>query len=131
MAVSLLCRKIVAPSCIQHHLICDIEDSMDADLAKALNEALPFIRAAVLRGDKVSKNTLTINVAWLGFILCNQILVHCERGVSRSASVVIAHLLEQRIVTSVADAIDFVKLQRPSVNPNIGQVLILDFSSYS
>jgi len=47
------------------------------------------------------------------------ILVHCKAGQSRSATVVIAHLMrEERWTTN--KALSFVQQRRPSVQPNIG-----------
>lgn len=49
------------------------------------------------------------------------VLVHCEQGVSRSASVVIAYLLAAtHEFHSVTDALDFVKSKRGVIRPNAG-----------
>jgi hypothetical protein len=49
----LLCRHAATPSGIRHHLVCNVEDSMDADLGPVFEEALPFIAAAKSRGERV------------------------------------------------------------------------------
>ncbi|RWS28659.1 dual specificity protein phosphatase 19-like protein [Leptotrombidium deliense] len=48
-------------------------------------------------------------------------LVHCNAGVSRSASVVIAYLIHTRSIT-YEEAFDIVKRARPCINPNSGFV---------
>jgi hypothetical protein len=53
VVVSLLCRHAATPSGIRHHLVCNVEDSMDADLGPVFEEALPFIAAAKSRGERV------------------------------------------------------------------------------
>jgi hypothetical protein len=45
------------------------------------------------------------------------VLVHCHRGISRSASIVIAYLMKYNDFTC-AEAIDFVKSCRPIIQPN-------------
>ena len=46
-------------------------------------------------------------------------LVHCQQGVSRSASIVIAFLIK-KFKVCYKDALDFVKKKRSIVNPNEG-----------
>jgi len=113
----------------REHLLCQIPDSDDADLAPVLRETAPFIEAALRGGGRV--------------------LVHCERGASRSVSVVCAHLMRAGAPSggasaggsgvsggggggaggcsgaaaagvTLADALDAVKLQRPCAQPNCG-----------
>jgi hypothetical protein len=47
------------------------------------------------------------------------VLVHCQAGQSRSATVVIAHLMKEERWSAEA-ALRFVQQKRPSVHPNIG-----------
>ncbi|XP_016934291.1 dual specificity protein phosphatase 19 [Drosophila suzukii] len=47
------------------------------------------------------------------------VLVHCNAGVSRSASVVIGYLMQRRDM-SYEDAYNLVKSWRPSIQPNAG-----------
>ena len=54
--VSLLGRNIEVPVSITHHVMCTLDDAVDADIIGAFNTALPFIDAAVSRGLKVNKH---------------------------------------------------------------------------
>ncbi|CAD8164279.1 unnamed protein product [Paramecium octaurelia] len=47
------------------------------------------------------------------------VLVHCMAGVSRSAAIVIAYLIEKKKMTYY-QALNFVKSKRPQINPNKG-----------
>lgn len=47
------------------------------------------------------------------------VLVHCHAGVSRSATLVVAYLMKQYNMHLI-DALEFVQLRRPCVNPNKG-----------
>jgi predicted protein tyrosine phosphatase len=92
------------------HLMCEIEDAPGEDLGPVLDAALPFIARAIEQGGRV--------------------LVHCDRGASRSVSVVLAHLLQlsdamsdaghARQFRSVDDALRYVKGCRPCAAPNPG-----------
>uniref|UniRef100_A0A8C6UJJ8 protein-tyrosine-phosphatase n=1 Tax=Neogobius melanostomus TaxID=47308 RepID=A0A8C6UJJ8_9GOBI len=53
------------------------------------------------------------------------VLVHCQAGVSRSATVVIAYLMKHTLMT-MTDAYKYVRSRRPVVSPNLnfmGQLL--------
>ena len=98
--VSIIERKLPPPVGCEH-LHCNIPDADDADLAKVLREALPFIEGALAGRGKV--------------------LVHCEAGASRSVSVVCAHLMRASGgALKLADALDRVKALRPCAQPNTG-----------
>merc|ERR1712032_1156752 len=84
---------------------CNIEDDITTDLAPVLRKALPFIKEA-LRSSGA------------------RVLVHCEQGRSRSASVVVAHLMDEGDLDLDA-ALALVREQRPSVKPNEGFLLQL------
>jgi protein-tyrosine phosphatase len=46
-----------------------------------------------------------------------KVLVHCQSGVSRSATIVISYLMKEK-GNSLKEALDHVKLQKPDVAPN-------------
>ena len=108
--VSVVERKL-APPAGRAHLLLQIPDADDAEMLPVLRAALPFVGRAVRDGGKV--------------------LVHCERGASRSVTVVCAFLMlsgadtagrplpMHRYVTLV-EALDHVKAQRPCAQPNHG-----------
>lgn len=91
------------------HLLEQIPDSDDAQLLPVMRRALPFISDALAGGGRV--------------------LVHCERGASRSVSVVCAHLMRAArpdVRLSLADALDAVRAQRHCAQPNVGFLLQLE-----
>ena len=47
------------------------------------------------------------------------VFVHCQHGVSRSSTLVIAYIMWKRRL-SYDDALEFVRAARPTINPNIG-----------
>jgi len=96
--VSVIDRRVAVPA-RQEHLWCRIDDDPSEDLAPVMREALPFVADAVAGGGRV--------------------LVHCEQGRSRSASVVIAHLMCAR-GWGAQEALRAVQRQRPAVQPNAG-----------
>lgn len=75
----------------------DIESQ---DLTQYFDECSEFIHSAVKSGGKI--------------------LVHCSQGISRSATIVIAYLINQGM--SYQEAHDLVKAKRPLINPNPGFV---------
>ena len=92
------------------HLLIRIPDVRSADMDGALLEALPFLEAALSEPD-------------------GRVLVHCEAGQSRSATVVVAALMANvaKLVSATPtrrmpldDALTFVREQRPCVRPNDG-----------
>ncbi|OCT84092.1 uncharacterized protein dusp10.2.L isoform X2 [Xenopus laevis] len=80
-------------------------DNSKQDLRQYFEEAFEFIEEAQQEGKGV--------------------LIHCQAGVSRSATIVIAYLMKHTLMT-VGDAYKFVKGKRPIISPNLnfmGQLL--------
>mmetsp|Transcript_30647 Transcript_30647/g.79596 ORF Transcript_30647/g.79596 Transcript_30647/m.79596 type:complete len:542 (+) Transcript_30647:49-1674(+) len=96
--LSLLDRRMPSPGNVVHKL-CRIADEETANLTPVMHEALPFIDDALARGGRL--------------------LVHCDRGASRSASVVAAHLM-QRCGLDASAALQKLRECRPCVSPNRG-----------
>lgn len=96
--LSIVDRRMAAPPGTTHRL-CRVPDEESADLTPVMRVALPFLAAALRSGGRV--------------------LVHCDRGASRSASVVIAHLMQHGGLDLPA-ALSHVKQHRPCVRPNSG-----------
>jgi len=76
-----------------------LPDEAEADIANHFQEAFRIIDSAVLRGERV--------------------LVHCQLGVSRSATIVIAYLMHHKQWT-LKQAYDYVRSRRRQVFPNGG-----------
>jgi protein-tyrosine phosphatase len=76
-----------------------VEDSLNQDLLECIHESISFIDSALK--DKE-----------------NKVLVHCNAGVSRSASIVIAFLMFKRIYNNYEDAFKHVQSRRSVVYPN-------------
>jgi protein-tyrosine phosphatase len=77
----------------------EIEDFPDERLLDVLDEAIEFIRESISKKESV--------------------LVHCQLGVSRSASCVVGYLISHEKMT-LDDALQLVKEKRPVANPNFG-----------
>ena len=80
------------------YLKLDLIDKEDFDLIPFIDEAIEFI-----------KNTDEIN----------KVLVHCQFGVSRSASILIAFLMKEKNI-NYDEALTIIKGKRPQVQPNSG-----------
>jgi len=52
----------------------------------------------------------------------NSVLVHCNAGISRSSTIVIAYLMQKKIFPFYHDAYDYVKSKRSKICPNHGFV---------
>lgn len=79
--------------------VIQINDASDQNLLQHLPSAINFIKTSIQAGKNV--------------------LVHCHAGVSRSATVVIAFLMQERGML-FEDAFSFVSKKRPVVFPNMG-----------
>ena len=88
------------PNQIQY-LRVELDDDNSSNLLKELPNTTEFIAEAINNGGKV--------------------LVHCNLGVSRSSTVVIAYLMHSR-KWILRDAHDFLKDRRPIIRPNHGFV---------
>lgn len=86
------------------YLVVDAEDVPGCDIRVGAVSALRFIQDGLRRGE--------------------QILVHCHMGISRSATVVLLHLMVNRQMTLSA-AWGYLKTVRPVVRPNSGFVVHL------
>jgi protein-tyrosine phosphatase len=84
------------PEIISKHII--MADEMDVKLSDHLDEALSFIH------HNIGNNT------------SNKILVHCEAGISRSPTIVIAYLMRYHN-ESLKAAYDYVKQRKNNVGP--------------
>ncbi|KAK7869255.1 hypothetical protein R5R35_000875 [Gryllus longicercus] len=82
------------------HLFVPLLDLPESDISEVLNQCLSFIDEARKAGGCV--------------------FVHCNAGVSRSATIVIAYLMQKGWMFE--DAFQMVKLKRPVINPNKGFV---------
>jgi len=78
----------------------DAPDIEDENLAAHFPSIFNFMRQALKEG--------------------GTIFVHCEMGISRSPTVVIAFLRADGYFDSLQEAYDYVKQQRPWINPNTG-----------
>jgi hypothetical protein len=76
-----------------------LQDSLREDISRAFYDSIEFIDDAVQSGGSV--------------------LIHCQHGVSRSATIAMAHLM-WRDAVGYEEALDRVRSIRPTVNPNIG-----------
>lgn len=86
------------------HLTLDILDLPDTDLSVYFPDAFAFI-------DKAKASD-------------GRVLVHCNAGVSRSAAITIAYLMNNMRI-SYETAWEIVRSKRPVINPNIGFILQL------
>jgi len=85
---------------IKYHRIM-IDDTPISNLLQHMNGACKFIKAQIKAG--------------------KQVLVHCQAGVSRSASICIAYLIKEHYLTFI-QAYVVVKAARPLISPNHGYV---------
>ncbi|KAG7480786.1 hypothetical protein MATL_G00059850 [Megalops atlanticus] len=88
-----------------HYKTLRVEDSLVANIRACFPEAIDFIDSVKQRGGRV--------------------LVHCQAGISRSATICLAYLMHSRRVR-LDEAFDFVKQRRRVISPNLafmGQLL--------
>lgn len=77
-----------------------LRDSSTENLLQVLGEACEFIKSSLAKKD-------------------GGVLIHCHQGVSRSASVVIAFVMEEMDL-DYDTALRYVREGRPKINPNKG-----------
>ena len=92
------------------YLSLDLRDLPEFPILKAFPEALDFI-------DKALDSQ-------------GCVLVHCNAGISRSATIVLAHLMKQKGM-SLNDAFAYLRSKRPSSFPNPGFMIQLKTYEYS
>merc|ERR1712141_199464 len=76
-----------------------IEDEKKSNLKRHFDEACDFITKALKKNGTV--------------------MVHCNLGVSRSSTIVLAYLMKERHI-SLGDALTFLRSRRSCARPNIG-----------
>lgn len=99
--VSITIEEVALGSTKMKQLHVRMEDAGEADLLGELEKIFEFMEGA--RQDKTA------------------VLVHCEAGISRSATTVIAYLVKYHNM-SLLEAFEFTKTRRTSINPNAGFV---------
>lgn len=83
------------------------------------------IKPFLLELSKWSSSVLLLSSTEEAYQSGQGVLVHCQAGVSRSATVVIAYLMKHTLMT-MTDAYKYVRSRRPVVSPNLnfmGQLL--------
>ena len=90
------------------YLRLDMKDHAKFRIQDAINQAVPFIRQHL---EKKKKKGTAAPAA--------TVLVHCQMGISRSATIVMAYLMHKHGLT-YDDALRLVQRKRPIVQPNPG-----------
>ena len=83
------------------YLRCPISDKPDSNIRAYFEEAHQFIKEALSSMEE------------------NRVLIHCQAGVSRSATICISYFMAVESM-SLEAAFSFVKVRRPIINPNAG-----------
>uniref|UniRef100_A0A7S1QPB8 protein-tyrosine-phosphatase n=1 Tax=Neobodo designis TaxID=312471 RepID=A0A7S1QPB8_NEODS len=110
--VSSSCEQAMASGMVSVKKV-DLRDHSDEDISRHFGDALAFMHEGIVRDEGV--------------------LVHCRHGVSRSATMILAYLMQYGVRDSsgklqpmtYAEAFDYVKERRPRISPNLGFVLAL------
>jgi protein-tyrosine phosphatase len=115
------CAAVCAEAEVQLHQV-PIRDIVFEDITRHLRPACDFIAAALDQRRQQQQQEEK------GETSRNVVLVHCQAGVSRSVSIVIAFLMASQKMTAAA-ALEHVRSRRPIANPNLGfmkQLLIFE-----
>ncbi|KAL4737725.1 protein-tyrosine phosphatase-like protein [Aspergillus similis] len=95
----------------------ELDDDPTEDLLRRLNGMLNWIHGALVRPHPHPEPLQ--QVAALSPHTGGQVLVHCERGISRSGAVVVAYIM-RTLVLPYKTALKIAQLSRPQISPNIG-----------
>jgi dual specificity MAP kinase phosphatase len=87
------------------YLKCKVKDNEDFNIELFFEQGFNFI-------DDCLKNN-------------GKIIVHCSKGISRSASMVIFYIMKKNNI-NFGEAFKYVKLRRSTINPNNGFIKILE-----
>ncbi|CDW76420.1 dual specificity protein phosphatase 4 [Stylonychia lemnae] len=108
-------QEIESRSKTQHqdiqYLILSMRDQIDSDITLFSYSTIDFIKTAIKESNGTAK-----------------ILVHCQKGNSRSAVVVAAYLMMERKLTD-KQALEYLRQKRISIDPNlgfVGQLMLLN-----
>ncbi|KAJ7582546.1 protein-tyrosine phosphatase-like protein [Mycena floridula] len=93
------------PSTGPNHFVVPVQDQEYEDLLVHFTATYNFIHTAVEKGGVV--------------------LIHCQMGISRSATVLAAYLMKAR-QTTAPEALEIIKQSRPQIQPNYGFLKQLD-----
>ncbi|EIW84705.1 hypothetical protein CONPUDRAFT_97040 [Coniophora puteana RWD-64-598 SS2] len=109
--VSAMRGKVTINATLNNHQI-SIDDTVDEDILVHFLPSISFIQTELDKGHGV--------------------LVHCQAGVSRSATIVAAYLMHSQKIEAEA-ALEMIRQARPQVEPNEGfyeQLLVFQQASY-
>uniref|UniRef100_A0A6G3MGC9 Protein phosphatase Slingshot homolog 3 (Trinotate prediction) n=1 Tax=Henneguya salminicola TaxID=69463 RepID=A0A6G3MGC9_HENSL len=95
------------PGVFEYYNIC-VLDRPEVEIINYFDEAYRFIEKA-----RFIKNILTIRIN------NTSVLVHCQMGISRSATIIISYLMKY-YEWDAQLSLEFVKSRRPIVKPNCG-----------
>ena len=95
------------------YLPLSLQDSLREDISACFYDALEFIDDAIGDGGRLQLGEGTRSPRG------NVVFVHCQHGVSRSATIVLAYLIWRRAL-NYEEALEAVRAARPTINPNIG-----------
>ncbi|KAL4769872.1 protein-tyrosine phosphatase-like protein [Aspergillus nidulans var. acristatus] len=95
----------------------ELDDDPTEDILGCLNSMLNWIHGALVRPHP--HPAPLPQITGISPHTGGQILVHCERGISRSGAVVVAYIM-RTLVRPYRTALKIAQLSRPQISPNIG-----------